>query len=566
MVLLQAIFSWEETLSQNLQQLEPVIEFQDITAAAGLNQFQHRSGSREKRFILEAPSGGLALFDFDGDNRTDIFLLNGSTFPALAGEETPPSAALFRNRGNGTFQEVTVSAGVANERWGFGAAVGDYNSDGWPDLFVANFGKDRLYRNNCDGTFTDVAESAGVAGDAWTTAPAFGDFDGDGLLDLFVAGYVDFDPADLPPAPGQETPRGSFCEYLGKPVFCGPRGLPGERDYLYRNNGDGTFTEVAEKAGVADSEKLYGLAASWVDLNEDGLLDLVVANDATPNLLYRNRGDGTFEDLSLESGFAYNLYGRAQAGMGIASGDYDNDGDVDLYLTHFSFDYNTLYQNQGDFLFRDVTFEANLGTASMPLLGWGTGFVDFDNDADLDLFVANGHIYPEVDQFPSGTSMKQVPLVFRNQNGRRFQMLDPPAESPLSQPVIARGAAFGDLDGDGKVDVVLNCSDGSPRLFRNVTKASGHWLGVRLKSGGVGPGPAIGATVLVKAGTLRQRRDLLSGGSFASQSQLLLHFGLAESKQVESIEVHWPGGSRQIIRNPAIDTIVEIRRPLPSSD
>src|SRR5438105_5444923 len=382
--------------------------FADITKQAGLDKFRHRSGTPEKATILETPGSGVALLDYDNDGWLDIYLLNGSTFAALKGKEPAPRAMLLHNNHDGTFTDVTAKAGVANERWGFGVAVGDYDNDGWPDIYVANYGKNRLYHNNHDGTFTDVAEKAGVTLGGWSTGPTWGDYDHDGLLDLFVPGYVKFD-ADNPPIAGQGTIPANFCQFRGVAVMCGPRGLPGEGDHLFHNNGDGTFTDVSVKAGVADSNGYYGLAAVFVDVDNDGWLDLAVANDSQPNYLYRNRHDGTFEDISYASGFALSEDGREQASMGIAVGDYNRDGNVDLFTPTFSDDYKTLYRNDGGGSFTDVTFAAGLANATIPFLSWGTAFMDFDNDGLLALFIANGHVYPQVNLQDWGATWPERP-------------------------------------------------------------------------------------------------------------------------------------------------------------
>ena len=387
----------------------PVV-YVDVTKQAGLSIFQHRSGSPEKATILEAPGSGVALLDYDNDGWLDIYLLNGSTFAALKGLEPAPRAILLHNNHDGTFTDVTARAGVANERWGFGVAVGDYDNDGWPDICVANYGKNRLYHNNHDGTFTDVAEKAGVTVGGWSTGPTWGDYDRDGYLDLFVPGYVKFDP-DHPPTAGENGIPPGACLFRGVKVMCGPRGLPGESDHLFHNNGDGTFTDVSVKAGVSDPSGYYGFASVFVDVDDDGWLDLAVANDSTPNYLYRNRRDGTFEDISYISGFALTEDGREQASMGMAVGDYNHDGKIDFYLTSFSDDYNVLYRNDGEGNFSDITYRAGLGDPTIPFLGWGTGFLDFDNDGWLDIFAANGHVYPQVDQQDWGTSWAQRPGV-----------------------------------------------------------------------------------------------------------------------------------------------------------
>src|SRR5712692_3732235 len=356
----------------------PVV-FTDITKQAGLDKFRHRSGALEKTTILETIGSGVALLDYDNDGWLDIYLLNGSTFAALKGKEVAPRAMLFHNNHDGTFTDVTDKSGVANERWGFGVAVADYDNDGWPDIYVANFGKNRLYHNNHDGTFTDVAEKAGVALGGWSAGPTWGDYDHDGLLDLFVPSYVKYD-IEHPPIAGNGTIPENFCQFRGEAVMCGPRGLPGESDHLFHNNGDGTFTDVSVKAGVSDSRGYYGFASVFVDVDDDGWMDLAVANDSVPKYLYRNKHDGTFEDISYLSGFALNDDGREQAAMGIAVGDYNRDGKFDFYITNFSDDYNTLYRNEGDAAFADVSFRAGIATLTIPFLGWGTGFLDYDNE------------------------------------------------------------------------------------------------------------------------------------------------------------------------------------------
>src|SRR4030081_3755650 len=477
----------------------PVI-FSDITHAAGLDKFHHRAGTPDKSTILETPGSGAALLDYDNDGWLDIYLLNGSTFPALAGKEAPPRAMLFHNTHDGTFTDVTDKAGVANERWGFGVAVGDYDNDGWPDMYVSNFGKNRLYRNNHDGTFADVAEKAGVALGGWSTGPTWGDYDHDGLLDLFVPGYVKFD-ADHPPIAGQGGIPASACVCRGVNFrMCGPRGLPGESDHLFHNNGDGTFTDVSKKAGVSDPQGYYGLASVFVDVDDDGWLDLLVANDSVPKYLYRNKHDGTFEDISYLSGFALNDEGREQAAMGIAVGDYNRDGRLDFYITNFSDDYNTLYRNDGDGSFSDVSARAGIAALTIPFLGWGTGFLDYDNDGLLDIFVANGHVYPGVDLQDWGTTWAQRPLLLRNLDGSKFQEVPAATGSGLAVVVTARGAAFGDLFNDGHIDVVLNSVDSHATLLRNVVKNANHWVTLKLVGGPKSPRDAIGSKVFVTTG------------------------------------------------------------------
>ena len=528
----------------------PVV-FEDRTGGSGLETFRHRSGSAEKSRILETPSGGVALVDINNDGWLDVYLVNGSTSGAMRGTEPAPRAALFRNDRNLKFTDITERAGVANERWGFGVAAGDVDNDGWTDLYVTNYGKNRLYRNNHDGTFTDLADRMGVDAGGWSTGATFGDYDGNGRLDLFVAGYVD---ADAEHAPRQSVP----CQYRGQPVMCGPRGLPGASDRLFRNDGN-RFVDVTERAGVGDRAGYYGFAASWVDVDDDGDLDLLVVNDSTPNYLYRNTGKGTFEEVGFASGFALNDEGREQAGMGLAIGDYDNDGRVDTYITNFSDDSNTLRHNLGEGAFEDVTGRLRLRTPTLPFLGWGAGFLDYDNDGWLDLFVANGHVYPQVDRFDWGITFAQRPLLFRNREGAQFDEVPAAPGSGLAVIRSARGAAFGDLDHDGRVDVVVNNHDDAPRLLRNVATA-GNWISVRLRSGSRTPHDAIGAVVTAEAGTRRMRRDIVSGDSYCSQSDFRAHFGLGGADRVDRIVVRWPDGNRETFTDPAINRIVTLTR------
>jgi hypothetical protein len=528
----------------------PVV-FEDRTAGSGLETFRHRSGSAEKSLILETPSGGVALVDINNDGWLDVYLVNGSTRAALRGAEPAPRAALYRNDRNLKFTEITDRAGVANERWGFGVAAGDVDNDGWTDLYVTNYGTNRLYRNNRDGTFTDVAERLGVAAGGWSTGASFGDYDRDGDLDLFVAGYVDIDP-ERPPAP--PTP----CLYRGEPVMCGPRGLAGAPDRLFRNDG-GRFVDVTDGAGVRDVAGYYGFAATLADVDDDADLDLLVVNDSTPNYLYRNTGKGTFEEVGFSSGFAVNEEGREQAGMGLALGDYDNDGRLDAYITNFSDDSNTLRRNLGDGMFEDVTGRLRLRAPTLPFLGWGTGFLDYDNDGWLDLFVANGHVYPGVDRFDWGMTWAQRPLLFRNRDGARFEEVAAATGSGLAVVQPARGAAFGDLDHDGRIDVVINNHDQRPTLLRNVAPA-GHWISVSLTAGGQGSRVAIGAVVTLEAGTLRLRRDVVSGDSYGSQSDFRAHFGLGPTTRVDRIFVRWPDGTREAFTVDGVDRHVELTK------
>src|SRR5947199_4651888 len=536
----------------------PVV-FEDVTAKTALANFKHHAGTQAKDYILDTPSGGVAIFDYDGDGLPDIYLLNGSTVPALQGKEKAPRAALYHNLGNWKFEDVTDKAGVANERWGMGVAVGDYDNDGRPDMFVSNFGVSRLYHNNGDGTFTDVAEKVGVARKGWSTGASWGDYDGDGRLDLFVPGYVEIDLDNLPRSPAEASkPAGvgqNFCQFRGAPVMCGPRSLTGESDTLSHQKPDGTFEDTSVKAGVNDPQKYYGFSAAFVHANEDNLLDLIVVNDSTPKLFYINKGDGTFEEVGYPSGVALNENGREQAGMGIAIGDYDNSGRVRFHITNFSDDSNVLYHNDGDANFTDVTFLAGLGEITLPFLGWGTSFIDFDNDGWLDLIVANGHVYPTVDEHQWGTSYAQQALLFRNLRNGKFERLGAAPNSALAAAWCGRGLAVEDLDGDGRLDVVINNADSKPTVLKNVAASTGHWLALHLVGdfSKKSPRDAIGAVVFVTTGKMRQRQDVISGGSYASQNDMTLHFGLGAATTVDKVEIKWPDGSSETVNISGVD-------------
>ena len=533
----------------------PVI-FMDASGKAGLARWRHTMGSPEKNTLLETIGSGVALLDYDNDGWLDIYLVNGSTYEAEAGKAAAPHAALFHNNHDGTFTDVTAKAGVANERWGFGAAVADYDNDGWPDIYVTNYGKNRLYHNNHDGTFTDVAEKAGVTLGNWSTGATWGDYDGDGRLDLFVPGYVHVSPADRAVQTAQTA--SSFCEFRGVPVMCGPRGLTGEPDHLFHNNGDGTFTDVSAKAGVTDTKgTYYGLASLFIDVNNDGRPDLLVADDSTPNYLYLNKGDGTFEDASFASGYALNDSGRETASMGIASGDITHSGNVDLYNTTFSDDYKPLYRNDGDANFTDVSYGMGIAEPTVPFLGWGTGFFDYDNDGWLDLLESNGHVYPQVDHASWGTSFQQRPLLFHNDHGKL--VLVPAVEgTSLAKLGAGRGMAFGDLFNEGRIDAVINNMDGTPALLRNVAETRNHWIELKLTGGPKSPRDAVGATVYLLAEGFRQRGDVISGGSFESTSDARLHFGLGTATSIDRLEIRWPSGLREVVQAPPIDKISTI--------
>lgn len=535
----------------------PVV-FKDVTREAGLSGWTHRMGTAEKKYILDVTGSGVALIDYDNDGWLDIYMVNGSTYKAMQGQAPAPRAALFHNNRDGTFTDVAEKAGVLNERWGFGVAVGDYDNDGWPDMYVTNFGKNRLYKNNRDGTFTDVAEHAGVALGNWSSGPTFGDYDGDGLLDLFVPGYVHYD-LEHPPVVGSDEVVSNTCRFRGVSVFCGPRGLLGAHDHLFHNNGDGTFTDVSREAGVYDTGRYYGLTSLFADMGGSGKPDLLVADDSTPNYLYRNKGNGTFEDYSYESGFAVNGSGRETASMGIAVGDYLNNGRLDIAVSDFSDDYTVLFRNDGSLSFSDVSYKAGIAQSTIPFLGWGIGFLDFDNDGWKDLFLVNGHVYPQVDQHEWGTSFAERPLLFQNRRDGSFTLMPATEGSGLACVLTGRGAAFGDLFNEGKIDVVINNLDRSPTLLRNVSDDAHHWVKFRLIGDGKCPKDAIGAKVFVTAGGTRQRGDVLSGGSYCSSNDLRVHFGIGKATKVDAVEIHWPCGQVEKLVVPAVNCIYSVK-------
>ena len=539
----------------------PVV-FQEFTKQAGLSGWSHKMGVPEKKFIVETNGSGVCLIDYDNDGWLDIYLVNGSTFEALDGKETPPHAALFHNNRDGTFTDVSAKAGVRNDRWGYGCSVADYDNDGWPDLYVGNYGKNRLYHNNHDGTFTDVAEKAGVALGNWSPGSAWGDYDGDGLLDLYVTGYVHFDRDNMPLA-GTKAVGYASCVYRGVDVNCGPRGLKGEPDHLFHNNGNGSFTDVTVKAGVEDKERYFGFSAIFVSLNGNGKPDLIVGNDSEPNFLYINKGDGTFDDQSYLSGFALNKDGREIASMGIAVGDYENNGLLDLFVDDFGDDYKVLYRNDGDASFTDVSYKAGIAQTTIPFVGWGDAFIDYDNDGWLDLLTVNGHVYPQVDQHEWGTSWAERPLLFHNVpeangKGRRFEYIPPVKGSGLAVVIPARGAAFGDLFNDGKIDVVINNMDAPPTLLRNVNPDHHHWVEMKLVGGAKSPRDAACATVYLKADGMTMRQDVMDGGSYISANDPRLHFGLGDAADAGTAEIHWPSGAKEFVKLPAVDRIYTI--------
>jgi hypothetical protein len=520
------------------------IQFTDITEKAGI-AFKHVS-SPEKKYIVESMSGGVALFDYDNDGYLDIYLVNSLTVDMVKSKQKTKSA-LYHNNGDGTFTDVTEKAGVGDIGWGMGVAIGDYNNDGFDDIYVTCLGPNHLLKNNGNGTFTDVTQKAGVGDPRWSAGAAFVDYDNDGKLDLFVSNYVDFDVNHLP-----EFGKDRTCQFKGIPVQCGPRGLPGAGDSLYHNNGDGTFTDVSKKAGVSDPDGYYGLGVIASDFDGDGLVDIYVANDSTPNFLYHNNGDGTFKDIGFNSGTAVNENGSEQGSMGVTLGDYDHDGKLDLFVTNFDDDYNTLYHNDGHGSFTDVSYAAKVAAVSLPYVGWGTKFFDYDNDGWADLLVVNGHVYPQLPTY------RQRNLVHHNNRDGTFTEVGAQLGAPFAEKRTGRGAAFGDIDNDGDVDVIINNLDGPPQLLRNDGGSANNSVLIKL-IGAKSNRDGIGARVTVVAGNLKQLDEVHSGDSYLSQSDLRLPFGLEKRTKIDLVEVHWPSGVVDKIANVNANKILTIK-------
>ncbi len=507
--------------------------------------------SPDKKYIVESMSGGVALLDFDKDGLLDIYFVNSPTVETASNPKTARSE-LWRNRGDGTYIDVTDKAGVGYPGWGMGAVVADFDNDGWDDLYVTCYGPNRLYRNNGDGTFADVTEKAGVGDPRWSTGAAFADYDGDGWLDLFVANYVDVRLEALP-----AFGKGKFCEFRGIPVQCGPRGLSGSGDSLYRNKGDGTFEDVSKKAGVADPSGRFGMGVVWSDFDGDGRPDLFVANDAGPNFLYKNTGNGTFVDVALQAGTALSEDGKEQGSMGVAVGDYDHSGGWSIFVTNFADEYNAFYRHAKGFQFTDVSFASQTAKASLPLVGWGTHFLDYDNDGWLDLLVVNGHVYPQVEKAGNAARYAQRKLLYHNNQNGSFTESTSTAGSALSAPSVSRGSAMGDLDNDGDLDVVINNLDGAPTVLRNDGGNRQNFLVLELE-GRSGNRGAVGAVVTVRAADLVQRGERRSGDSYLSHSDARLHFGLGTRTKADSVEVRWPNGPVQVFREVPANAFLRI--------
>ncbi|MFL6279744.1 MAG: CRTAC1 family protein [Vicinamibacterales bacterium] len=525
--------------------------FAEVAKAAGLDQFTVYGGTRTNRYLLETTGCGVAVFDIDGDGWLDVFLVNGTTLQGFPTSKTP-MCHLYRNTHDGAFEDVTARAGVGQSGWGQAACAADYDNDGHDDLFVTSWGQNHLYRNRGNGTFEDVTARAGLIGAIrrWGAGCAFIDYDRDGNLDLVAANYIDFDLATAP------VPESGLCRYKGVPVACGPPGLRGGKNVLYRNKGDGTFEDVSVKAGITAATGTYGLGVSTLDFDDDGWTDIYVANDSNPSTLYRNNHDGTFTDIAVAAGCAYSQDGKPQAGMGVAIGDYDRNGTMDIFKTNFAGDTSTLYANTGKGFCEDHTFQSGMGRNTR-WLGWGVGFADLDLDGWLDLFLVNGHVYPEVEQLKTEVGYRQRKVVYRNLGNGRFEDVTETLGPPVTIPRAGRGAAFADLDNDGDIDIVVNNVNDRPDLFRTKSPEGRNWLLIKLV-GHTSNRSAIGARVRAVVGDRVQVQEVRGGGSYYAQNDLRVHFGLGDAAQVTRVEVRWPTGVEESWADVPVNRIVTL--------
>ena len=532
------------------------VTFTNVAKDAGLNAVTIFGGEHKNKYLLETTGCGVAFYDYDNDGWLDIFLVNGTRLEGFKPGEAPFNH-LFKNNRDGTFTDVTLKAGLKHSGWGQGVCIGDYDNDGYDDLFITYYGKNVLYRNNGDGTFTDVSEKAGVAGSRtrWGTGCAFVDYDRDGKLDLFVANYIDM---DLKTAP---VPESGPCLYKAVMVACGPPGLNGDTNILYHNNGDGTFTDVSEKSGVKKVNGTYGLGVLVGDFDNDGWPDIYVANDSTQSLMYKNLHDGKFIEVGLEAGCVLSADGKPQAGMGVSAGDYDCDGNLDILKTNFAGDTPSLYRNQGNWSFEDATFQAGLGLHTQ-YLGWGCGFFDFDNDGWTDILICNGHVYPEVEQLTTEAGYPQKKLLYLNQHNGHFKEVTKDAGPGITVPNASRGCAFGDYDNDGDIDFVVNSVNGLPQLIRCDSTLGNNWIKVKccgVKSNRSAIGARVKCITTLDTKPHAQIDEVRSGGGYISQSDLRIHFGLGNVEKVDILEVRWPSGQIDTMQDVKVNQLVYVK-------
>ena len=534
------------------------VNFVNVAKESGLKAGTVFGGEHKNKYLLETTGCGVAFYDYDNDGWLDIFLVNGTRLEGFPPDQAPTNR-LFKNNRDGTFSDVTTKAGLIHSGWGQGVCIGDYDNDGYEDLFVAYFGKNVLYHNNGDGTFTDVTEKAGVAGSGkrWNSGCAFVDYDRDGRLDLFVANYIDLDLATAP------VPESGPCLYKGVMVACGPPGLNGGKNILFHNNGDGTFTDVSQSSGILQATGTYGLGVLTGDFDNDGWPDIYVANDSAPSALYQNQKNGKFADIALEAGCALSADGKPQAGMGVSAADYDLDGNLDILKTNFAGDTPSLYHNLGGAAFEDATFPAGLGKHTQ-YLGWGCGFFDFDNDGWPDILICNGHVYPEVEQLRTEAGYAQRKLLYRNLRNGKFEDISESVGPGISDPSASRGCAFGDFDNDGDLDFIVNCVNEAPQLIRSDSSLKNSWIKVRTigtKSNRTGVGARLRCVVQMpdEAKPHQQIDEVRSGGSYFSQSDLRVHFGLGSAQKVDLLEIRWPSGTVDVLKDVAVNQLVYVK-------
>ena len=534
------------------------ISFVNVAKESGLNVKTFFGGEHKNKYLLETTGCGIAFYDYDNDGWLDIFVVNGSRLEGFPrGEE--PISHLFKNNRDGTFTDVTATAGVGRAGWGQGVCVGDYDNDGFDDLYVTYYGTNVLYHNNGDGTFTDVSQKAGVAGKGtrWGTGCAFVDYDRDGHLDLFVANYI---ALDLKTAP---VPESGPCLYKGVMVACGPPGLQGDTNILYHNNGNGTFTEVSESSGITQANGTYGLGVLTADFDNDGWPDIYVANDSTPSLLYQNKKNGKFVDIGMESGCVLSADGKPQAGMGVSAADYDLDGNLDIVKTNFAGDTPSLYHNRGNGSFEDMTFSAGLGIHTQ-YLGWGVGFFDMDNDGWPDILICNGHVYPEVEQLKTEAGYAQRKILYKNLRNGHFEDVSSSGGPAIAAPYASRGCAFGDFDNDGDIDVVVNTINDYPQLLRCDSHLQNNWIkvktiGTKSNRSGIGARLRCVSRPPDESKEHSQIDEVRSGGSYISQSDLRVHFGLGKAQKVDVLEIRWPSGQVDILKDVKPNQVIFVK-------